>query len=107
MITLENLCKTYQSKGKDIIAFATNAEFAGRPDGLRPMQEGYGFEFGRPKVKRITAGLTYQALKDEQDDISLFLSTDGSIPTFDFHVLEDNKDFSPLVRSLQSYVRSL
>ena len=77
------------------ISFATNAEFAGRPDGLRPMQEIYGFEFGRPNIKRMTAGLTYQALKDEQVDLSLVFSTDGRIPAFDFYVLHDNKDFFP------------
>jgi len=77
------------------LSFATNAEFAGRPDGLRPLQEVYGFEFGRPNVKRMTSGLTYQALNEDQVDVSLVFSTDGRIPAFDFYVLEDNKDFFP------------
>src|SRR5690625_103021 len=77
------------------LSFATNAEFAGRPDGLQPMQETYGFEFGRPNVKRMSSGLTYQALKDDQVDVSLVFSTDGRIPAFDFYVLEDDQQFFP------------
>jgi|SRR5690625_2749025 len=77
------------------ITFATDAEFTGRPDGLRPMQEVYGFEFGRPNIKRMGTGLTYQALNEEQVDVSLVFSTDGRIPAFDFYVLEDNKQFFP------------
>src|SRR5690554_7096598 len=34
------------------LTFASNAEFAARPDGLRPMQEAYGFQFERANVKR-------------------------------------------------------
>lgn len=77
------------------VVFATNAEFAGRLDGLRPLQEVYDFQFGRPNIKRMTAGLTYQALKDEQVDLSLVFSTDGRIPAFNFYVLEDDKEFFP------------
>src|SRR5699024_6979920 len=75
--------------------FASNAEFAARPDGLKPLQETYGFEFGRANVKRMDTGLTYQALRDEQVDVSLVFATDGRIPAFDFVVLEDDKDFFP------------
>src|SRR5690625_2769173 len=77
------------------LTFATNAEFAGRPDGLRPMQEVYGFEFGRPNIKRMSSGLTYQAVNEEQVDVSLVFSTDGRIPAFDLYVLEDDKNFFP------------
>jgi len=77
------------------LSFATDAEFAGRPDGLRPMQELYGFEFGRPNLKRMGTGLTYQALNEEQVDVAMVFSTDGRVPAFDFYVLEDDKQFFP------------
>lgn len=77
------------------MSLATNAEFAGRPDGLNPMQQAYGFQFGRPNVKRMSSGLTYQALKENQVDVSLVFSTDGRIPAFDFYVLEDDLQFFP------------
>lgn len=77
------------------LTFASNAEFAARPDGLKPLQKTYGFEFGRANVKRMDTGLTYQALRDEQVDVSLVFATDGRIPAFDFVVLKDDKDFFP------------
>lgn len=80
--------------GNDM-AFASNAEFPERPDGLRPLQETYGFEFGRPNLKKMDSGLTYQALNEDQVDVALGFATDGRIAAFDFVVLEDDKDFFP------------
>lgn len=77
------------------LTFAADAEFSGRPDGLRPMQELYGFQFGRPNIKRMGTGLTYQALKDGLVDVSMVFSTDGRIPAFDLYVLEDDQQFFP------------
>lgn len=77
------------------LTFACNAEFYARPDGLRPLQEAYDFEFGRANISRMDTGLTYQALRDEQVDVSLVFATDGRIPAFDFVVLEDDKGFFP------------
>ncbi|MGE7990498.1 glycine betaine ABC transporter substrate-binding protein [Pseudomonas sp. NPDC089554] len=75
--------------------FASNAEFFSRPDGLRPLQDMYGFEFERKNIVRMDGGLTYQALKDGQVNVALVLSTDGRIPAFDFIVLQDDKAFFP------------
>jgi osmoprotectant transport system substrate-binding protein len=77
------------------LTFASNAEFPTRPDGLRPMQQTYGFEFARENVKRMDAGLTYQALRDKQVDVALVYSTDGRIAAFNFTVLADDKGFFP------------
>jgi len=75
--------------------FASSPEFAARPDGLKPMQEVYGFDFGRANVTRMDAGLTYQALRDGQVNVSLVFSTDGRVPAFDFVILNDDKEFFP------------
>lgn len=75
--------------------FASNAEFFSRPDGLRPLQEAYKFEFERKNIVRMDGGLTYQALRDGQVDLALVLSTDGRIPAFGFVVLKDDKGFFP------------
>ncbi|WP_298015482.1 glycine betaine ABC transporter substrate-binding protein [uncultured Castellaniella sp.] len=80
--------------GKDL-AFAVNAEFYARADGLKPLQETYGFEFKRANIKRMDTGLTYQALRDKQVDVALVFATDGRIPAFDFVVLTDSKGFFP------------
>ena len=82
-------------KGGEALKLASNAEFYARPDGLAPLQQTYGFEFGRENVVRMDTGLVYQALKDKQVDVGLVFATDGRIPAFDFVVLADDKGFFP------------
>ena len=77
------------------LKFACNAEFYSRPDGLRPLQDRYGFTFERNDVMRMDGGLTYLALRQGQADVSLVLSTDGRVSAFDFVILEDDKSFFP------------
>lgn len=91
--SLSDLAKAV--KGGANLSFASNAEFAARPDGLKPLQEAYGFEFSRDNVRRMDSGLTYQALKEKQVDVALAFATDGRIPAFDFVVLKDDKGFFP------------
>ncbi|MBR9771541.1 MAG: glycine betaine ABC transporter substrate-binding protein [Gammaproteobacteria bacterium] len=80
--------------GKDLL-FASNAEFYARPDGLRPMQDIYGFQFERSDIKRMDTGLTYTALRDDQVDIAMVTTTDGRVSAFDLRILEDDKGFFP------------
>ncbi|MFC3282507.1 glycine betaine ABC transporter substrate-binding protein [Litchfieldella rifensis] len=77
------------------LTFAMNAEFYAREDGWRPLQQAYDFRVERGNIKRMDSGLVYQALRDGQVDIGLVFATDGRIPAFDFHVLEDDQDFFP------------
>src|SRR5436190_12753934 len=82
-------------KGGAKLTFASNAEFYARPDGLKPLEQAYGFEFPRDNVKRMDTGLVYQALKEKQVDVGLVFATDGRIPAFNFVVLQDDKGFFP------------
>lgn len=91
--SLSDLAKAM--KGGAGLTFACNAEFAERADGLKPLQDAYGFEFPRADVKRMDSGLTYQALQQKQVDIALVFATDGRIPAFNFVVLKDDKGFFP------------
>lgn len=91
--SLSDLAKAV--KGGANLSLASNAEFAARPDGLKPLQEAYGFEFSRDNVRRMDSGLTYQALKEKQVDVSLVFATDGRVPAFDFVILKDDKMFFP------------
>ncbi|WP_454684804.1 glycine betaine ABC transporter substrate-binding protein [Ancylobacter moscoviensis] len=81
--------------GGEKLSFGSNAEFYARPDGLKPLEESYGFTFGRDNVKRMDTGIVYQALKDGQVDVGLVFATDGRIPAFDFVVLKDDKGYFP------------
>lgn len=93
IVTISDLAARVKGGGK--LTFASNAEFYARPDGLKPLEEKYGFEFPRDNVKRMDTGLVYQALKEKQVDVGLVFATDGRIPAFNFVVLKDDKGFFP------------
>ena len=77
------------------LKLGSNAEFYARPDGLKPLEQAYGFEFERPKVVRMDTGLVYQALRDSQVDVGVVFATDGRVPAFDFVILKDDKGYFP------------
>ncbi|SDK76248.1 osmoprotectant transport system substrate-binding protein [Franzmannia pantelleriensis] len=81
--------------GEELV-LASNAEFYARDDGLRPLQEAYGFEFPRNRVRRMDSGLTYNALRDGNADVALVFATDGRNGAFNFRVLEDDQAFFPV-----------
>lgn len=91
--TISDLAAAY-NEGKDL-QFAANAEWAARADGLKALQEAYGFEVPRASLKRMDTGIMYDALRQGRVDISLVFATDGRIAAFDFQVLEDDKGFFP------------
>jgi osmoprotectant transport system substrate-binding protein len=93
IVTMSDLAKAI--KGGKELTFACNSEFYARPDGLRPLQKQYGFEFSQGDVKRMDTGLTYQALKDHQVDVALVFATDGRVPAFNFVILKDDKGYFP------------
>ncbi len=82
-------------KAGEALKFGCNAEFYARPDGLKPLEKAYDFEFGRENIVRMDTGLIYQALRDSQVDVGLVFATDGRVPAFNFVILKDNKDFFP------------
>ncbi len=93
IVTISDLAKKVKDGAK--LTFASNAEFYARPDGLKPLEQMYGFEFARDNVKRMDTGLVYQALKEKQVDVGLVFATDGRVPAFNFVVLRDDKGYFP------------
>ncbi|MEP7275649.1 MAG: glycine betaine ABC transporter substrate-binding protein [Betaproteobacteria bacterium] len=93
IVNISDLAKKVKADGK--LTLASNAEFYARPDGLKPLEQMYGFEFARDNVKRMDTGLVYQALKEKQVDVGLVFATDGRIPAFNFVVLKDDKAYFP------------
>ncbi|SER74519.1 osmoprotectant transport system substrate-binding protein [Vreelandella subterranea] len=92
--TLSDLAAA-MNDGADL-TLASNAEFYAREDGLRPLQEAYGFEFPRSSVKRMDSGLTYNALREGEVDVALVFATDGRNGAFNFEVLDDDQQFFPV-----------
>ena len=78
------------------IAFGTNEEFYARPDGYKPLQVKYDFQFSRDKIVKMTPGLLYKALVDKQVDVAMGFATDGRIKGFDLVVLEDDRQYFPV-----------
>ncbi|GHE22798.1 glycine/betaine ABC transporter substrate-binding protein [Halomonas urumqiensis] len=93
IMTLSDLAQAINDE--ESLAIGLNAEFYAREDGWRPLMEAYEFRVGRGDVSRMDSGLVYQALRDGDVDVGLVFATDGRIPAFDFHVLEDDRDFFP------------
>jgi len=91
--TISDLAQLVEG-GKEL-SFATDAEFASRPDGLPGLQEHYGFNFSRAQVSRMDAGLVYKALNEDEVNSAMVFATDGRNAAFDFRVLEDDKNFFP------------
>ncbi|MBB3183639.1 osmoprotectant transport system substrate-binding protein [Halomonas fontilapidosi] len=91
--SISDLAKTINS-GNELV-LASNATFYSRDDGLRPMQNTYGFEFGRRNVKRMDQGLTLSALDQGEVDVAMTTATNGRIPALDLTVLKDDRQFFP------------
>ncbi|QDY41953.1 glycine betaine ABC transporter substrate-binding protein [Candidatus Pantoea soli] len=70
-------------------------EFAGRSDGLRPLQQVYNMPLDRPQIRQMDPGLVYNAVRDGFVDAGLVYTTDGRVKGFDLKVLEDDKHFFP------------
>ncbi|WP_227004068.1 glycine betaine ABC transporter substrate-binding protein [Salicibibacter halophilus] len=70
-----------------------NADFAERPDGLDPMNDMYGYEWGGNE--QMDEGLMYDALQNEEVDVISAFTTDGRIPAYDLEIIEDDMNYFP------------
>ncbi|WP_163338946.1 glycine betaine ABC transporter substrate-binding protein [Desulfopila sp. IMCC35008] len=86
----------YVTKNPDNLIFALDSEFWERPDGFKGIMKMYNFKLPPNQVKKMSVGLTYQALKEEQVNSAMGFATDGRIAAFGFVNLEDDKSFFPV-----------
>jgi osmoprotectant transport system substrate-binding protein len=86
----------FVKKHPEEISFGLNAEFYARPDGYKPLQKKYDFQFPEDKIKKMDSGLVYKALKEGEVSVSMGFATDGRIAAFDFVVLEDDLKYFPV-----------
>ncbi|MGN4071531.1 glycine betaine ABC transporter substrate-binding protein [Burkholderia gladioli] len=75
--------------------FGMDAEFANRPDGLKPLEAAYRLNFSRSETKQMDSGLVYTALRNNQLTIGLVYTTDGRVKGFGIVPLEDDLHFFP------------
>ncbi|MDR5782623.1 glycine betaine ABC transporter substrate-binding protein [Caballeronia sp. LZ065] len=75
--------------------FGMDAEFANRPDGLKPLEAAYDLHFSRAETRQMDSGLVYTALHNNQLTIGLVYTTDGRVKGFGIVPLEDDLHFFP------------
>jgi len=69
-------------------------EFMERPDGYRGLAATYGLHFAEePRIMDL--GLLARALRAHQIDLAAGNTTDGTIPSLDLFVLEDDRHYFP------------
>ena len=86
----------YVTKNPDELIFALDSEFWERPDGFKGIMKMYNFRLPAKQVKKMSVGLTYQALKEGLVNSAMGFATDGRIAAFGFMNLEDDKSFFPV-----------
>lgn len=86
----------YVTKNPDELIFALDSEFWERPDGFKGIMKMYNFKLPGKQVKKMSVGLTYQALKEGLVNSAMGFATDGRIAAFGFINLEDDKSFFPV-----------
>ena len=86
----------YVTKNPAKLIFALDSEFWERPDGFKDVMKTYNFKLPVKQVKKMTVGLTYQALKKGLVNSAMGFSTDGRIAAFGFVNLVDDKLFFPV-----------
>ncbi|WP_306114231.1 MULTISPECIES: glycine betaine ABC transporter substrate-binding protein [unclassified Roseovarius] len=80
------------------VSLGIEDDFDDRPlDGLNPMVQRYGFEFGSvEQVPLEDRGQLYDMLLDEKVDVIEVYTTDGQIADYGLTLLEDNLTFFPV-----------
>ncbi|MDY0222322.1 MAG: glycine betaine ABC transporter substrate-binding protein [Desulfobacterium sp.] len=86
----------YVTKNPNELIFALDSEFWERPDGFKGVMKTYNFRLHPRQVKKMSVGLTYQALKEGLVNSAMGFATDGRIAAFGFVNLEDDQSFFPV-----------
>lgn len=81
------------AKVSDELRFGANYDFYEREDGFEALKNAYGFNF-KDKLDMDIA-LKYDALMNDEIDVTVVFSTDGKLEENKLIVLEDDKDFFP------------
>ena len=79
-----------------VFRLASTAEFVTRRDGLKPLENTYGFQFGYGNVVVMDTKAIYAVVRRASEfDVAVVFATDGRISAFDLTVLRDDLKFFP------------
>ncbi len=87
---------THVADQPEDLVFGVGSEFWERPDGFKALMKTYGLRIPPGQVKKMSLGLTYKALLEDQVDVAMGFATDGRIAAFGLVNLDDNKRFFPV-----------
>ena len=80
----------------EVFRLASTVEFITRVDGLKPLEQAYGFQFGYGNVVGMDNAAIYAALRRASEfDVGVVFATDGRISAFDLTALRDDRSFFP------------
>jgi len=85
----------YVSSKEGEVPFASDFEFYSRPDGILGLQLHYGFAFQPNAITTVLPGLTFEYLEKGRSVGAMVFGTDPAVVKFNWHVLEDDKNFWP------------
>lgn len=80
-------------QGRNDLRYGFSNEFLERKDGFPGLNEYYNLQLETPRG--IDHGLAYQALAENQIDVTDAYSTDGRLQSYGFEMLKDNLHFFP------------
>ncbi len=86
------------------LKLAFSYEFLQRKDGWENLAAYYALP---QSATGIEHGLAYQAIYEKSVDVIDVYSTDGEIPRYNLHILNDDKDFFPRYQAVTFYRRDL
>jgi osmoprotectant transport system substrate-binding protein len=80
----------------DVHRLASTVEFITRPDGLKPLEQAYGFQFGYGNVVGMDTAAIYAVLRRPSEyDVGVVFATDGRTSEYELTVLQDDRNFFP------------
>jgi osmoprotectant transport system substrate-binding protein len=92
--TLSDFAAYVESQNGNVKISTTN-EFYARPDGVKGLQEKYGFEFSEDAITPVQPGVQKKYLIEGQVDCTVPFGTDPEIVKYDWAVMQDDRNFWP------------
>ena len=94
LVTLSDLAALYRDTEGQIDTSIT-IEWDTRPDGKTAFEEHYDFTYDPEYLLVVEAGLTTQALQEEEVDVGMVFGTDSVMAELGWHVYQDDLSFFP------------
>jgi osmoprotectant transport system substrate-binding protein len=94
LTTLSDLAALYRDMDGQIDTSIT-IEWDTRPDGKAAFEETYNFTYDPEYLLVVEAGLTTQALQEEEVDVGMVFGTDSVMAELGWHVYQDDLSFFP------------